>query len=262
MDSYTANKLVMLEEKVPALKSQPEEVVVYLTESKDALTSKIADGYTAVSGCLNSGKEAVYSKISAGSEVVVNSRAGMLVSEGKKALSTRYNQGKETLENTLASGRDAVYSRVQSGAETLANSRAGSLVGSGVDRTLTATENWVEYLIPEIENEEELFPKGEPCTQQPETPADDSPAPAEDDEVEPRASRLERISTMSQKVKMRMYYRSVRQLQGIQQSCNSTLQQLKQAVDLVSMTFLISTFTLHVQYTINCNVTFCAWSPF
>ena len=253
VDSYTLDKLVKLEEKVPALKYQPEEVKAYINESKEAIANRIADSHTAIStriiesrdnitGHLTSGKEIVCSKISTGAEAITNSRAGVLVGEGKKVLTTRIYQGKEALSSTITSGRDVVYSGIQSGAESLSNTRVGSLVGSGVDSTLTATENLVEYLVPEIEDEKELLAKcgkGDVAAPDSQSPTDD--APAQDDEMEPllegdesKISRVERVCSLSRKVKLRMYHRSMQHLEGIQKNCKMTLEQLKQSVDLVS----------------------------
>ena len=259
VDSYAVSKLVKLEEKVPAVKSQPEEVVAYFNESRDTLTSKIAEGRVAISSRFSSSKEsltshltskkdAICSKISAGSDAVANSRAGVLIGEGKQTLTTYYVQGKEALGSTIVSGSNAVYTKVQNGAESLANTRAGSLVGSGIDCTLSATENLVEYLIPKIENEKELFCEyekkdetpmvGLPRTRCPQTPIDDSPAQAEEGE-EQQIGRVDRVCTLSRKVKLRMYYRSMQRLQAMQQNCTSTLQHLKNTVDLVSSDLFI-----------------------
>lgn len=246
VDSYIASKLVQLEEKVPAVKSQPDEVMAYLTETKGALATKISESHTAISariadgkdsltGGLNSRKEAVYSKISAGSEAVANSRAGVAVSEGKQAIAHHFAQGKETLGKAIVSGRDAFYTRIQNGAESLANTRAGSLVGSGVDHTLVATENLVEYLLPEIESEQEL---GECETKEKDIPMVGLPRTSDDSPVTPSKSetvgRVERMRTLSCKVKLRMQYHSMQRLQAMQKNCKAALEQLKLTVDLVS----------------------------
>lgn len=236
------------------MKSQPEEVVTYITESKEALANKIIEGRAAIrtrlstskdnlANQLASGKEVVCSKVSAGTEAIVNSRAGVAVSEGKQMITCRLAQGKEAVGNTIASGRDAVYTKVQSGTDYLASTRAGSLVGSGVDRTLTTTENWVEYLLPEIENEKELFEcemkeedvsmVGLPRTRR---FSDDSPAQEEEADVEaPAVGRVDRVYSLSHKVKLRMYFHSMQRLQSMQQNCQTTLLHLKQTVDLVSI---------------------------
>lgn len=236
---------------MPAIKSQPDEVVAYLTETKEALANKIVEGQTAISNRISesketltdqvtAGKEVIYSKISAGTEAIAKSRPGIAISEGKQAIVCRLVQGKESLGNTVASGRDAVYTKIQAGTEHLANTRAGALVGSGVDRTLSTTEGWVEYLLPEIENEKELMSgcekeMGLPLTR---SANDDDPA-QEDEEALPVPSRAERVCTLSQKVKLRMYFHSVRKLQVMQQNCKCTLEQLKQAVDLVSSVLVV-----------------------
>ena len=243
VDSYTVSKLIQLEEKVPAVKSQPEEVVAYLSDARDALAGKIVEGrtsvYTHISGskdslisCIATGKEAVYSKLSSGADVLVNSQAGIAMSERKQAIASHIAQGKEVVGKTISSGRDAVFVKIQSGMDSLANTKAGCLVGSGIDQTLTATENWVEYLLPEkellVEGENESSVLG---LQQ---PSDENPA---EDET---TGRVERICSLSQKVKLRMYNRSLQKLQAMQKNCKSTLEQLKQAVDLVSDTSLFS----------------------
>ncbi len=234
---------MQLEEKVPAVKVQPEEVVSYLTETKDALAGKLVEGRTTIStriyeskdsltSRLTSGKEAVYSKLRSGADVITNSHAGVAVSESRQAIASRIAQGKEALGSTIASGRDAIYTKIQSGAESIANTRAGCLVGSGVNRTLATTENWVEYLLPEIEKELSI----ECENKEEETTAVGAPQPCEDSPAqdEENVGRVERICTLSRKVKIRTYYRSMQKLQAMQKNCKSTLEQLKQAVDLVS----------------------------
>lgn len=252
VDSFTLNQLVKLEEKVPAIKSQPDEVYSYLSENKDALTNKISErsdairtrlnkSKEAVGDCLSSGRDAVYSKLHSGSEVIVNSRAGVLASEGKQALSARLTQGKDYLSSTLASGRDAVYTKAQSGAEALANTRAGAMVGSGVDSTLSTTEGWVDYFLPPEKNELELLDEDttagtELKEKTTETTEGEEEGAAKEEEVEVVAApgRVQRVRLLSRKVKLRMYYRSLRKLGNIQQQCKSTLEQLRATVDLVS----------------------------
>lgn len=240
---------MQLEEKVPAVKSQPEEVIAYFNETKDALAGKIVEGRSTVSAriseskeglssCFSSGKEAVYAKFVTGAQAISNSSAGVTVSESKQAIANHLSRGKEVLGNTIAAGCGVVSTKIQSGAELLANTRAGTLVGSGVDSALTTTENWVEYLLPEVVNEDELsvecenqekeaIAEGLPDADQ---PCDDSPAQEEES-----VGRVERVCSMSRKVKMRLYYRSLQRLQAMQKNCKSTLEQLQQTVDLVSL---------------------------
>ena len=168
--------------------------------------------------------------------MIANSRAGVLVGEGKQALSTRITQGKDYFSSTLASGRDAVYTKAQSGAEALANTRAGAMVGSGVDTTLKATEGWVDYLLPPEKNELELLDEDETGTELKEkmTTTVEGEEEATKVEVAAAPSRVQRVKVISRKVKVRMYYRSLRKLGNIQQQCKSTLEQLRATVDLVS----------------------------
>jgi hypothetical protein len=252
VDSFAAGKLVQLEEKIPAVKSQPEEVVSYVTGTKEAFANKIMEGRTAItaqlakgkdglSSQLTCGKEIVCNKLNAGTEAIVNSRAGVAVSEGKQMLVCRLTQGKEAVGSTIASGRDTVYTKIQSGTEYLASTRAGSLVVSGVDHTLSTTENWTEYLLPEIENEKELFE----CEMKegdvskvglPRTRRFSGDSPAEEEELPdlPAVGRVDRVCTLSRKVKLRVYFHAVQQLYTMQQNCRATLLHLKQSVDLVS----------------------------
>ena len=251
MDSFTLNQLVKLEEKVPAIKSQPDEVYSYLSESKDALTNRITEQGDAIRTKLNKSKEAigdrlsssrdaVYSKLQSGGEIIANSRAGVLVGEGKQALSTCITQGKDYISSTLASGRDVVYTKAQSGAEALANTRAGAMVGSGVDSTLSATEGWVDYLLPPEKNELQLLDEdeAEAGTELKEkmtatVEGEEGATKEEQVEVPAAPSRVQRVKLISRKVKVRMYYRSLRKLGNIQQQCKSTLEQLRATVDLV-----------------------------
>ena len=168
VDSFAARQLTKLEEKVPAIKSEPAEVVTYLTESKDAITTKISDGSTAVRTRLSEGKEAITSRVTAGKDAVVSTihsgaetlsqtRVAVLASEGKDVVVAKLSEGKDAVSTRLVQGKDALYSTVQSGVSAVANTRAGALVGSGVDHTLHATEKVIDYLLPAEENEKELL---------------------------------------------------------------------------------------------------------
>ena len=252
VDSFTANQLVKLEEKVPVITSQPAEVADMLSNGKDAVCSRISTGKEAVYTRVQSGKDAVYAKVSAGSSAVANSRAGVLVSSGKEAIATRITSGKESLTTRLANGRDVVYSKVQAGSEVLANTRAGVLLGSGIDRSISATETVVEYLLPPEENEKELLSEAEksekiemvevtsglPRTRQPSATTEEEDVEEEEEEVDEEIDitigRVGRVKILSKKVKLRMYYRSLRKLSGVQAQCKSTLEQLKSTLDVVS----------------------------
>lgn len=234
IDSFAVGKLVQLEEKVPAVKTEPEQIVAYISETKEALANKIIESHAAIStritegkahltNQLASGKDVVCSKFSAGTEAVVQSRAGTAISDGKNVLVSQLAQGKETIKNSIACGRDAVYSKVQCGTEYVASTKAGCLVGSGVDCTLSATENLVDYLLPQIENENELAEyeikedkNSESC-------------------IESSAGRMDKMYTLSQRAKLRMYFYAMQKLQSMQQNCQSTLQHLKQTVDLLKL---------------------------
>ena len=217
VDAFTVHQLLKLEEKVPAIKKQPSEVMEMLQEGRDAVYTRLSNG-----------KQTVYTQIS----------------DGKQAISTRLNSGKEAVASTIASGKDALYTRLQSGSEALASTRAGAMVGYGVDRTLSATENVVDYLLPSEENEDELLSESEktekteeptlyvPRTRQTKGEAEDEEKD-EEEEVE-NPSRFSRVKTISRKVKLRVYYRSLRRLHTVQQQCKSALEQLKLHIDLVS----------------------------
>lgn len=252
VDSFTANQLVKLEEKVPVITSQPAEVADMLSNGKDAVCSRISTGKEAVYTRVQSGKDAVYAKVSAGSSAVANSRAGVLVSSGKEAIATRITSGKESLTTRLANGRDVVYSKVQAGSEVLANTRAGVLLGSGIDRSISATETVVEYLLPPEENEKELLSEAEkskkiemvevtsglPRTRQPSATTEEEDVEEEeevDEEIDITIGRVGRVKILSKKVKLRMYYRSLRKLSGVQAQCKSTLEQLKSTLDVLQM---------------------------
>ena len=217
VDAFTVHQLLKLEEKVPAIKKQPSEVMEILQDGRDAVYTR-----------LNNGKQTVCTQIS----------------DGKQAISTRLNNGKEAVSSTIASGKDALYTHLQSGSEALANTRAGAMVGYGVDRTLSATENVVDYLLPSEENENELLSESEkpekteeptlyvPRTRQIKGEAEEEEK-EEEEEVE-SPSRFSRVKTISRKVKLRVYYRSLRRLHTVQQQCRSALEQLKLHIDLVS----------------------------
>lgn len=56
-------------------------------------------------------------------------------------------------------------------------------------------------------------------------------------------SRYTRIKALSRKVKLRMYYRTLRTLQTIQQQCKTTLDQLKLSVDVVRLDLPVTEYT-------------------
>ena len=225
-----------------------------ITEGHTAVSTSIFESKEVVAGKLLSGKESLYSNISVGSEAVANSRAGVLVGEMKQAVTMHIVNGKEALGNGVTAGRDAVCSHIQGGAKNLSNTRAGAMVGAGVDQTLAATECWVEYFIPEIENEKELFSNlekeerivGLPLTRQPKEKVvvDEGSAQGEEELDETlkkcEVSRVDRVYMISRKMKLRMYYRAMQRLQNMQQSSKATLVQLKEAIDLVSRHYQLS----------------------
>ncbi len=268
VDSFTAKQLTKLEEKVPAIKSEPAEVITYLTDSKDAISTKISNGHAAVKSRISEGKEAitsrvvaskeaVVSRLQAGTEAVSQTRIVILAVEKKDALVVKVSEGKEAVVTRIAAGKDALYSSVQSSASAVANTRAGILVGSGLDCTLSATENLVDYLIPAEENEKELLSESTKVKESIEmttiksneegtvTEAVEEEVVVVKDcqncqkcsnclgEVE-ESGRIDRVRTLSRKVKLRIYYRSLRRLHGVQQQSKATLEQLKAAVQLVS----------------------------
>ena len=233
--------------------------MTYLTESKDAITTKISDGSTAVKNRLSEGKEAITSRVTAGKDAVVSTihsgaetlsqtRVAVLASEGKDAVVAKLSEGKDAVSTRLAHGKDALYSTVQSGVSAVANTRAGALVGSGFDNTLHATEKVIDYLLPAEENEKELLSEAakekEPVelatlgsttesTVPDEVEEDEEIVVKEKVEEEEVGGRVVRIKTLSRKVKLRLYYRSVRHLQNVQQHSKSALEQLKSTIDLV-----------------------------
>ena len=208
-----------LEEKVPSIKTETEEVFEALGERKDA----------------------VYTTLTA----------------GKEAITSRLANGKEAISTTLQNGKEAVYNRIQSGSEVLANTRAGCLVGQGVDKTLQLTENAVDYLLPKVEDDKEGGPREREATEmksmdrvngeesesessEEEEMVEEAEGEKEEEEEEEEgekgegASRTARVKNLSRKVKLRVYYRTLRQLDSVQQQCKSALEQLKMHIDLVS----------------------------
>lgn len=232
VDSFAAKQLTKLEEKVPVIKTEPAEVMTYLTESRDAITSKVT-----------ASKDAVVSKIQAGTQSLSQSRVVTLASEGKDVIANKLSQGKQAVTTRLAQGKDALYSSVQSGASAVANTRAGILVGSGVDCTLTATESLVDYLLPAEENEKELLSesmKDKESIEMTTIKSTDESTVSEETEEDTysenvaETGRIDRIKNLSRKVKLRIYYRSMRRLQSVQQQSKTALEQLKTTIDLVS----------------------------
>ena len=212
-------QLVKLEEKVPSIKTETEDVFEALGEQKDAVYTRISSGKDAITGRLAGGKDAITSRLAS---------------------------GKDAISTSLQSGKEAVYSRIQAGSEAIANTRAGCLVGSGVDRTLQATENIVDYLLPEDEQKKEE--SGSPEVKEGKVDAssqeakDDSSSSeeSEGEEEEEGASRVGRVKNLSRKVKLRIYYRTLHRLDTVQQQCKSALEQLKLNIDLVSWCSIVS----------------------
>ena len=131
----------------------------------------------------------------------------------------------------------------------MANSGPGCLVGSGVNRTLQVTENIVDYLLPEPKEEEGVAydsEKDEVKFQAKDDLDGDVSSDEEEDEEEEEEeeegkeeeegggeSNVEKVKSLSRKVKRRVYYRTLRRLDSVQQQCKATLEQLKTHVYLV-----------------------------
>ena len=184
-------QLVKLEEKVPAIKTETEDVLEALDEQK-------------------------------------------------KAVYTRISSGKDAITTRLATGKDALVDRLHAGTEAVTKSGPAHLVSSGVNRTLKATENIVDYLLPEKpedassskEKETELKVSGE---------AEDSSDEEEEEGEEGEKGEegkdetsAERVKNISRKVKVRVYYRTLHRLDTVQEQCMTTLEHLKTNIDLVS----------------------------
>ena len=226
VDGFTLRQLERLEEKVPAIKKQPNEVLEMLTDSRQAVYNHLSDG-----------KQAVTTRLAT----------------GRDAITTRLTDGKDAIATRLYDGKDAIVSGVKAGSDVIANTRAGTLVGRGVDSTICATEAVVDYLLPPEENEKELLSeevKEEsekdvtlvPLDQAPEEKEDSSDSESEDEEKEEGeegaceeagVGRVTRVCLLSRKVKLRMYRRSLRRLHSVQQQCKGTLDQLKVYVQAV-----------------------------
>lgn len=206
MDSFAVKQLVKLEEKVPSIKTETEDVLEALDERKKAVTTRI--------------------------------------NNGKDAITTRLATGKEAIATSIHSGKDALVSALQASSDAVANSGPGSLVGSGVNHTLKVTENIVDYLLPDAgEDEGVSFDAGKEevkvetkTTVDEEASSDEEDGEQEEEKGKDGESNVERVKNISRKVKLRVYYRTLRRLDTVQQQCKSTLEQLKMNVDLVSFT--------------------------
>ena len=206
VDSFAVKQLVKLEEKVPSIKTETDEVLEALDEQKKAVCSR-----------LNHRKEAI---------------AGRLA-DGKEAVTTR-----------LTTSKDALVSALHAGTEVVANSGPAAFVGSGVGRTLQVTESLVDYLLPE--KPEDTTSAGETEKEKEEVELETSAVveDSSDDENEEEEeegegegkeeTNAERVKNISRKVKVRVYYRTLRRLDAIQEQCKTMLELLKTNVDLVS----------------------------
>jgi hypothetical protein len=211
VDSFAVKQLVKLEEKVPAIKTETGDVLEALGEQKTAVCSRF--------------------------------------SSGKDAITTRLVTGKEAVTTTIQGGKDTLVGYLHAGSEAIANTRPGCLVGSGVNRTLQVTENIVDYLLPEQEEEKERASvdaeekevkveekvtsevKGESNGEE----VDGEGEEEEEEEAKGGESKVTRVKNISRKVKLRVYYRTLRRLDTVQQQCKSTLEQLKMNIDLLRM---------------------------
>lgn len=193
VDSFAVKQLVKLEEKVPAIKTETEEVLEALDEQK----------------------KAVYTRITS----------------GKEAITTRLTSGKDTVVNCLHAGTEAVV-----------NSGPAHLVSSGVNRTLQATETIVDYLIPEKPEDTPTSGKQEETevkvSREDEDSSDEEGGEEEEEEKGEEGkeeSNTKRVKNISRKVKVRVYYRTLRRLDNVQEQCKTTLEHLKTNIDLVSL---------------------------
>lgn len=221
VDSFAVKQLVKLEEKVPSIKTETGDVLEALSERKHAVCSRI--------------------------------------SNGKEAVATRLANGKEAISTTIHSGKDALCSRIQAGSEVIANSRPGCFVGSSIDCTLQATENIVDYLLPPEEEgkesasfdaeKEEVKVEAKVSSEEHKDDSSNEDSEGEEDtkneeDAKEGESRVTRVKNLSRKVKRRVYYRTLRRLDTVQQQCKSALEQLKTSVDLVSWCSLVSVSSL------------------
>ena len=159
--------------------------------------------------------------------------------EQKKAVYTRITSGKEAITTRITSGKDALV-------EAVANSGPAHLVSGGVNRTLEATENIVNYLLPEKPEDEPTTAgsEGEKTQLKVSEEAEDSSDDEEEEEGEEgeeakgdegkAETNTERVKNISRKVKVRVYYRTLRRLDTVQEQCKTTLEHLKTNIDLVS----------------------------
>ena len=230
VDSFAVKQLVKLEEKVPAIKTETGDVLEALGEQKTAVCSRF--------------------------------------SSGKDAITTRLVTGKEAVTTTIQGGKDTLVGYLHAGSEAIANTRPGCLVGSGVNRTLQVTENIVDYLLPEQEEEKERASvdaeekevkveekvtsevKGESNGEE----VDGEGEEEEEEEAKGGESKVTRVKNLSRKVKLHVYYRTLRRLDTVQQQCKSTLEQLKMNLDLVSMVTFSNLWSYMYMYMYMCMV--------
>lgn len=205
VDSFALKQLVKLEEKVPAIKMETEDVMETLEERKTAVCTRISDG--------------------------------------KKAITGRLAHGKDAISTSIHSGKDALVGYIQAGSEAIANTGPGCMVGSGVNRTLQVTENIVDYLLPEetakkekesisLDGDKEEVKVTSEAKEEDSEEEEESEGEGEGSKV--GESRVERVKNLSRKVKLRVYYRTLRRLDTVQHQCKETLELLKLNMDMVS----------------------------
>ena len=149
---------------------------------------------------------------------VIKTEAGEVLEaldEQKKAVYTRITSGKEAITTHITSGKDALV-------EAVANSGPAHLVSGGVNRTLEATENIVNYLLPEK-------PEDEPTTAGSE--GEKTQLKVSEEAVmtrrkkgerkgrKRRGTRGSRNKRRASREKVRIYYRTLRRLDTVQEKC-------------------------------------------
>ena len=169
----------------------------------------------------------------------INKQPIDLLNDSKTAVASGLSDGKDCLVSTISTGKSAVYARVQAGTEAIGNTRAGKLIGYGMDCTLQATDSIVDYVLPAEENEKELISEEEKTEKEEvktgeEEEEEEMPKTGESDEHSGDGlSRITRVKMLSKKVKIRVYYRSLKRLKIVQEECKTALSYLKLNVDLV-----------------------------
>jgi hypothetical protein len=251
-----------LEAKYPSLKKPTEEVI---SDTKEVVgnvwksgSERLSNlpGAGLVGASYNAGKTAVVSTTDrvkgayTGTVDTVSSgytsgkeRLSSGYNYGKEALASGYNSGKEALASGYTAGKDYVVDGIKSSSSYVSETRAGHLVGRGVGRILITTDSVVEYVLPEGDDDEE------------EEEEEELKECKENDDfgsfvLEEEQGQIEKARTISRKIRVRVYRRTMFRLHSVQERYQSLLKALKAHTELLKLANAVKDFPSQGYHTV------------